>query len=137
MADRALPTITPETAHFWDGAKAGELCLQRCTPHGHVYFPPRFFCPRCGSRDIAVIKASGRAKLHSYIINHMKAPGFTPPFVVAVVELEEGVKMMANILGVEPSHDALELDMPLEVTFEALTDEISLPQWRPAQRAGE
>ena len=135
MSDRALPTVTPETAFFWDGAKAGELRLQRCTPHGHTYFPPRFFCPHCGSRDVAVVKASGRATLHSYIINHMPAPGMVPPFIVAVVELEEGVKMMGNILGVEQTHEAVQLDMPLEVAFEAVTPEISLPLFRPARSA--
>ncbi|WP_420391485.1 Zn-ribbon domain-containing OB-fold protein [Acuticoccus sp.] len=132
MSDRIMPTPTPETAHFWEGTRAGELRLQRCAPEGHVYFPPRPFCPKCGSRDVAVFAASGRGTLHSYIINHMKAPGMEPPFVVAVVELDEGPRMMANIMEVAPSHEALELDMPLEVTFERLSDEIALPQFKPA-----
>jgi len=131
MSERQIPTVTPETAHFWEGTKAGELRLQRCTPHGHTYFPPRPFCPHCGTRDVSVFKASGRAKLYSYIINHMKAPGFSGPFIVAVVELEEGPRMMSNILGVPQTHEAVELDMELEVTFEELSDEIALPQFKP------
>lgn len=131
MSERIIPTPTPETAHFWEGTKAGELRLQRCAPHGHTYFPPRPFCPECGSRDVSVFTASGRATLYSYIINHMKAPGMTPPFVVAVVELEEGPRMMSNIMECPPTHEALSLDMPLEVTFEALSDDIALPQFRP------
>lgn len=132
MSERIIPTPTPETAHFWEGTKAGELRLQRCVDTGTAYFPPRPFCPATGSRNVEVFVASGRATLHSYIINHMKAPGFTPPFVVAIVKLEEGPTMMSNIVGVEPTHEALKLDMPLEVTFEHLSDEIALPQFKPA-----
>ena len=61
--DRILPTPTPETRHFWEGCKAGELRLQRCTACQHSYFPPRPFCPGCGSRDVEVSPASGRATL--------------------------------------------------------------------------
>ena len=132
MSERIIPTPTPESQHFWDGAKAGELLIQECNSCAAKYFPPRPFCPECGSRDVKVIKASGKAKLYSYIINHLKAPGFEPPFVVGVVELEEGPRMMSNILDVEPKPEALELDMPLEVTFEQLSDDIFLPQFKPA-----
>lgn len=132
MADRVVPVPTPETAHFWEGAKAGELRLQRCRSCREMYFPPRPFCPECGSRDVAVEKASGRATLHSYVINHLPSPGREGPFAVAVVELEEGPRMMSNILDCPQTPEALVLDMALEVTFETLTDEISLPQFRPA-----
>ena len=131
--DRIIPQPTPETQHYWDGAKRGELLLQTCNSCNHTYFPPRPFCPECGSRDVKVVKASGKGRLYSYIINHLPSPGYTPPFTVAIVELEEGVRMMTNLLDVEPDPDKLELDMPLEVTFEKLTDEISLPQFKPAK----
>ena len=132
MAERALPIPTPETQHYWDGAKEGELRLQRCDACAHAYFPPRPFCPQCSSRAVSVFAASGRATLHSYVINHMKAPGLTPPYAVAVVELEEGPRLMSNILDCPATPEALVLDMPLEVTFEKVTDEITLPQFRPA-----
>lgn len=131
--DRIIPQPTPETQHYWDGAKRGELLLQTCKSCNHTYFPPRPFCPECGSRDVEVIKASGKGRLYSYIINHMKAPGYEPPFAVAVVELEEGPRIMTNILECEQTPEALQLDMPLEVTFEKLSDEISLPQFKPAK----
>ena len=131
--DRIIPQPTPETQHYWDGARRGELLLQTCNSCNHTYFPPRPFCPECGSRDVAVVKASGKGRLYSYIINHMKAPGYEPPFAVAVVELEEGPRIMTNILECEPTPEALQLDMPLEVTFEKLSDEISLPQFKPAK----
>ena len=132
MTDRTLPIPTPETRHYWDGAREGELRLQRCNACDHAYFPPRPFCPECSSRDVAVFKASGKGTLYSYVINHLKSPGYEPPFAIAVVELEEGPRMMANILDCPQTPEALVLDMALEVTFEKLTDEITLPQFKPA-----
>ncbi|MGB1005637.1 MAG: Zn-ribbon domain-containing OB-fold protein [Thalassobaculaceae bacterium] len=129
---RVIPVPTPETQHYWDGAKAGELRLQRCTDCGHIYFPPRPFCPHCGSRAVEVFTASGRGRLFSYVINHLPSPGFTPPFAIAVVELEEGPRLMSNIVDCPQTPEALKIDMPLEVTFETLTDEITLPQFKPA-----
>ena len=132
MTERPLPTITPETRHFWEGTKSGELRLQKCAACSHVYFPPRPFCPKCASPDIDVVRASGRATLYSYVIHHRAAPGFTPPYAIAVVALEEGPRMMTNIVGIEQTPQALQLDMPLEVLFEPMSDEISLPLFRPA-----
>ena len=132
--DRVLPEPTPETQHFWDGCKAGELLLQRCTECSKSYFPPRPFCPKCGSRKVEVYKATGKAKLWSYVINHRPAaPGFTPPYAIAIVELDEGPRMMSNILDCPQTPEALELDMRLEVAFEKLDDKITLPQFRPAK----
>jgi uncharacterized protein len=130
---RPLPQPTPETQHFWDGARAGELRLQRCDDCRHVYFPPRPFCPSCGSRSVTVFNASGRAKLHSYVIHHRPVPGFTPPYAIAVVELQEGPKMMTNIVDCPQTPEALQLDMQLEVTFQAQNETISLPFFRPVR----
>jgi len=130
---RPLPTPTPETQHYWDGAKQGELRLQTCNSCNHTYFPPRPFCPECSSRDVKVVKATGKGRLFSYIINHLPTPGFKPPFAVAVVELEEGPRMMSNILECEQTPEALQLDMPLEVTFVKESDDITLPQFKPAK----
>ena len=132
MSERAIPKPTPETQHYWDGTKAGELRLQRCKSCDGAYFPPRPFCPECSSRDVEVFTASGKATLYSYVINHMKSPGFEPPYAIAVVELEEGPRLMSNIVDCPQTPEALVLDMPLEVTWEVLTDEITLPQFRPA-----
>jgi uncharacterized OB-fold protein len=135
MTQRPLPAITPETKHFWEGTQAGELRLQKCAACMHVYFPPRPFCPRCAAQDVQVFRASGRATLYSYVIHHRPTPGFTPPYSIAVVQLEEGPRMMTNIVDSEQTPEALQLDMPLEVAFERLTDEISLPLFRPARGA--
>ena len=133
---RALPQPTPETRHFWDGAKAGELRLQKCRACSQVYFPPRPFCPNCTCRDVVLMRASGRATLHSYVIHARPAPGFDAPYSIAVVELAEGPRMMTNIVGCAQTPEALRLDMPLEVTFEKQTDQITLPLFRPASTPG-
>src|ERR1700680_5035637 len=130
---RARPKPTPETQHFWDGTLAGELTLQRCDACANVYFPPRPFCPACASRKVSVFKASGKAKLYSYVIHHRPVPGFTPPYAIAVVELDEGPRMMSNIVDCPQTPEALELDMKLEVAFEKLDDDITLPLFRPVR----
>lgn len=130
----SCPKPTPETLHFWEGTKLGELRLQRCSHCESSYFPPRPFCPQCHSDDIEIFAASGRAKLYSYVISHRPSPGFTPPYSIAVVELEEGPRMMSNIIDCPQTPEALVLDMPLEVVFSPLTDEIALPHFRPVER---
>ncbi len=135
MADKSkipVPTPTPETQHFWDGTRVGELRLQRCKDCCQVYFPPRPFCPACASKEISVFAASGKATLYSYIINERHHPAFDGPYSIGVVQLEEGPRMMSNIINVPQTPEALILDMPLEVTFENLDDEISLPYFQPA-----
>jgi uncharacterized OB-fold protein len=130
---RALPKPTPETQHFWDGCKAGELRLQRCGACARSYFPPRPFCPHCASRDVEVYAASGRATLYSYVINHRPRPDMgTEPHSIAVVTLAEGPRMMTNIVDCPQTSEALQLDMPLEVTFQPQTEEITLPFFKPA-----
>ncbi len=131
---RPIPVPTPETEHFWRGTKAREIRLQRCSRCDKAYFPPRPFCPSCGSRDVSVFKASGRATLYSYIVSHRDAPGFKAPYAIAVVELEEGPRMMSNIVECPQTPDALVLDMPLEAVFEPLDDTITLPLFRPRGR---
>lgn len=105
--------------------------LQRCDACMRAYFPPRPFCPKCGSRSVTVFEASGRASLYSYAIQHRAAPGFIPPYAVAVVTLEEGPRMMTNIVECPQTPEALDLDMPLELTFRREDAPIMLPVFRP------
>ncbi len=135
MADirKPLPQPTPETQDFWDGAKAGNLRLQKCTECANVYFPPRPFCPECASRSVESFNATGKGTLHSYVINHRPAPGFEAdaPYAIAVVMLDEGVKMMTSMVNVAQTPEALQLDMPVEVAFDAVSEAISLPKFQP------
>ena len=129
---KPLPQPTPETQHFWDGTRTGELRLQACSDCRHTYFPPRPFCPKCSSRNVIETRASGKAALHSYVIHHRPSPGFVPPYAIAVVELDEGPRMMTNIVGCPQTPEALRLDMLLEVTFEKQNDAITLALFKPA-----
>src|SRR5262249_13715976 len=111
---RPQPLPTPETQHYWEGTALGELRLQRCRACEPPYFPPQPFCPACSSDHIEIIRSSGRASLHSYVITNLAAPGFDAPYVIAVVELDEGPRLLTNVVGVEPDPDALPLDLPVE-----------------------
>ncbi|WP_207537913.1 Zn-ribbon domain-containing OB-fold protein [Sabulicella rubraurantiaca] len=132
-SQRPKPLPTPETQHFWDGLRRGELLLQRCGDTGRAYFPPRPFSPFTGTRDVQVFRASGRATLYSYVIHHRPAPGFTPPYAIAVVTLEEGPRLMTNIVDCPQTPEALVLDMELELAPTPLDEEITLPLFRPAK----
>lgn len=133
MTTRQIPKPTPETQHFWDGTRRSELLLQRCDACAHAYFPPRPFCPACGSREVTVFAASGKATLYSYVIQQRPTPGFDGPYALAVVTLAEGPRMMTNIVGCPQTPEALVLDMPLETVFEPIDADITLPLFRPVQ----
>ena len=134
MPPRMLPEPTPETRHFWDGCKEGELRLQRCTACTESYFPPRPFCPKCACREVEVYKASGKAVLWSYVINQRPRPDMgTEPYAIAVVKLAEGPTMMTNIVDCPQTPEALQLDMAVQVSFAKQTDDISLPLFAPVK----
>jgi uncharacterized OB-fold protein len=128
-----LPKPTPETRPFWDAAKQHRLVIQACDDCGTRYFYPRPLCPACLSRRVRWIEASGHARLHTFVINHRPPRGFPipGPYVLGIVELDEGPRMMAVIVGVPADPAALRCDQPLEVTFEDVTPEITLPRFRP------
>jgi len=131
---RPLPAATPETQEFWDGLKRHELRIQRCNTCQRGYFYPRPFCPRpgCHSRDVEWINASGEGTLHSYVIAHRGHPAFEPPYVIAVVELAEGGRMMTNLVGIDdPTPDDLAIDAPVEIVYAETADaDIVLPHFR-------
>lgn len=129
---KPVPVPTPDSAPFWEGGRAGRLRIQRCSRCGVAFFYPRSSCPECGTEDVEWFDASGRATLHTYLINHLPAPGFDDgPYAIAVVELAEGPRMLTNIVGVEQTPEALVLDMPLVVEFDE-RDGVFVPVFRPA-----
>jgi uncharacterized OB-fold protein len=134
MPKRMLPEATPETREFWEGAKRHELRIQRCLDCKRAYFYPRPFCPHCASRNVEWFTASGKGTLYSYVIVHRGPPGFQDwlPYVIAVVQLQEGPRMMSNVINVEPTPEHLPPDLPLEVTWEQQSDDITLPLFQPA-----
>ena len=134
--NRPLPTpITPEAKPYWDGLKEHKLMLPKCDDCGKPFFYPRILCPNCHSRNISWIQASGKGKLFSFQIAHRSLnPAFKVelPCVVAMIELEEGPRMMSNLINVEPSPDVVKCDMPVEVVFEKQNDDVTLALFQPA-----
>lgn len=135
MADyrKPLPQATPETEEFWEGCKRGELRLQRSKQSGEAYFPPRPFFPKDPAQEVEWFTASGKGILYSYVINQRAAPGFEDdaPYAIAVVQLDEGPRLMTNIVNCEQTPEALKVGMPLEVVFEKATDEVTIPKFQP------
>ena len=134
--DRPLPQpMTPEARPYWDGLKQGKLMLPKCGDCGHTFFYPRVVCPRCHSRAITWIQATGKGRLHSFGIAHQsfnRAFKVKPPFVLAMIELEEGPHMASNLVNVAPDPQHVKCDMPVEVVFEKLTDDVTIPLFQPA-----
>ena len=137
--ERPLPQpITPEAKPYWEGTREGKLMLPKCQACGKAFLYPRVLCPSCSSRDITWIQASGRGRLYSFEIAHQilnKAFTVKTPVILAMVELEEGPRMLTNLVNVAPDPKALRCDMPVEVVFEKLTDQITLPMFQPAKTA--
>jgi len=136
MSDAArfdLPTIEAETIPFWEAAKEGRLLLKSCNACKAVHYYPRPFCPTCWSDDVEWIEASGRATLYTHstvYMNDLPPFGERVPYIAAVVDLDEGPRMMTEVVDCDARD--LEIGMPLEVTFRELTDEISIAIFRPA-----
>ncbi|MFQ5472166.1 MAG: Zn-ribbon domain-containing OB-fold protein [Dehalococcoidia bacterium] len=132
---KPLPSPSPETERFWEGCRNHELLLPFCRGCQNYFFYPRSFCPKCFSWDVEWRKASGRGKIYTFAIQYRAwHPGWADdvPYVNAMVDLEEGPRIYTNIVGVDPDPGNIQCDMPVEVVFEDVTAEITLPKFRPA-----
>ena len=128
-----IPTPDLETQPFWDGCREGVFLLRHCNACGEDHFYPRPFCPKCWSDDVSWKQASGRATLYTYSIVHQNdLPPFNErvPYVAAVVELDEGPRVMTNIEGTP--FDELRVGMAVTVDFRPLDDEITIAIFRAA-----
>jgi uncharacterized OB-fold protein len=129
---KPLPTLNDENRPFWESCQAGRLRLQQCGACGHVRYPISRFCPRCLSGEFEWAEMSGRGTVFSYIVFHRAYhPGFKDdvPYNVALVQLEEGPRMFSNIVGA--SNDAVRVGDPVQVVFDAVTPEVTIPRFRP------
>lgn len=130
---KPVPHPSPDTQRFWDGCKQHELWIPFCLTCEQHFFYPRPFCPRCFGWELEWRQVTGKATLYTYAIQYRpQGPGFEPPYVTAIVQLDEGPRMLSSLVDVEPDPEQIQCDMPLEVTFEEISDEISLPKFRPA-----
>jgi uncharacterized OB-fold protein len=137
MADYAkpLPVPDPVTRPFWDSLKAHAMQLQKCGDCGRHVFYPRAVCPHCFSKNLAWTPASGRGRLHTFALSYQppsQAFAGEVPYIIALVELEEGVRMMSTLVGVPPDPEKVRIGMPLEIVYDDVTDAVTLPKFRPA-----
>ncbi len=133
IAGRPLPEITPLSTPFWSAAKDRLLVLQQCDECGDVRFPPEVACPACGSQRHKWAAMSGKAALFSWTVAHPPLLPFfaeRAPWPVAVVQLEEGPRMVTNVIGVPP--EQFRIGMAMEAAFEDVAEDVTLVVFRPA-----
>ena len=132
--NKPLPEPDGDTKPFWNNCKEHKFTLQKCKECDHVRWPPSVICPQCHSRQIEWKEAEGSGKVYSYVVYHQPFhPAFKDdlPYVVAVVELKEGPHILTNITGC--GHKEVKCDMTVELTWEDVTEEFSLPKFQPAR----
>ena len=128
------PAITRDSEFFWEGLNGQRLLIRRCTRCAHLHHPPGPMCPKCHSSEWTAQQMSGRGVLHSYVIVHQpQLPGFSYPLPVALVELEEGVRLLGNLSGLAPS--AVYIGMPLQVEFVEVEPGYTLYAFREGGRS--
>jgi len=127
--DRAIPAppVDPVTRPFWDAAREGRFLIGLCRDTGRHFFYPRGVSPFTLSTNVELVAAKGTGRIYSYTVMRTREP-----YALAYVELEEGPRLMTNLVGIDD--DAIECDMPVEAVFEDATPEFSLPKFRPVQR---
>jgi uncharacterized OB-fold protein len=135
MASRLAPAITPDTQFFWNGLQERKLLIQRCGGCGALRHPPRPMCPKCRSLDWNPVESSGRGTVYSYVMPlEPRFPFFDYPYIVALVDLEEGVRLVSNLCGVDPAD--VTVGMPVEVFYRTFDNDLVLHQFRPAAAKG-
>jgi uncharacterized OB-fold protein len=130
--EKPLPNPNTESRPFWEYCKKHELRMQKCNDCGYIRYPPSIVCPRCHSIEAEWVKLTGKGKVASFVIFHHvynKAFANDIPYVAASIELEEGPRILSNIIDSKP--EDVKLDMPVEVKFEDITDEYTLYKFKP------
>lgn len=136
MADyvKPLPTINAETAPFWAAAKEHKLVIQKCKRCWNLQHFPRAICGACGNEEFEWVQSSGKGEVYSLTRVYMnRAPGWVDevPYVFAIIQLNEGIHMISNVVGT-PAEEVV-IGTPVEVIFEDVNDEVSIPKFKVAQ----
>jgi len=131
---KPLPVPDPVTKPFWDSLKTHAMQLQKGSKSGRFVYYPRAISPYDMSEELVWTPVSGRGVVHAFTIPHRHpnpAFGGEVPYVVALVELDEGVRMLTNLVGVDPTPEAVQVGLPVEIVYDDVTDEITLPKFKP------
>ncbi|HMC51653.1 MAG TPA: bifunctional MaoC family dehydratase N-terminal/OB-fold nucleic acid binding domain-containing protein [Acidimicrobiales bacterium] len=128
---RPRPAVTQDNSFFFEGARQGRLLIQRCASCRRLRHPPRPMCPHCRSLEWDTLEASGRGTVYSYVVNHHpKVPAFDYPLPIGLIELEEGTRLVSDLVGVDAAD--VHVGMPVEVEFASFDEELTLPVFHPA-----
>jgi len=125
--------INEDNSQYWEYCRKHELRMQQCKNCGFIRFPASILCPSCHSMDAEWVKMSGKGKVYSYIVfRQAYDPSYKDdiPYIVAIVQLDEGPRMESNLIGIDP--EKVKIDMPVELFFDDVTDDVSLPKFKPA-----
>jgi uncharacterized protein len=127
---RPAPVLTEDNHYYWDAALERRLVAQRCAACRRLRHPPRPMCPWCHSTDFELADLSGDGTLYSYaILHHPQHPAFEYPVIAALVDLEEGVRVLSNLVDVDP--DEISVGMPVRVDFRPTRQAGSVPVFKP------
>jgi uncharacterized OB-fold protein len=127
---RPAPIVAHDTEFFWEATRERRLVAQRCGVCGVLRHPPRPMCPQCNSLDIDIVELSGRGVVYSFsFVHYPQSPAFDYPVFAALVDLEEGVRLVTNL--VEVDKDSVQFDMPVEVVWAPAHDGYHIPLFRP------
>lgn len=130
---KPLPVPAPESVPFWEAAHEHKLMVQKCGSCGHLRFPPAAHCPECLSADHDWIEVSGRGRVFSFVTyQRLYNKGWEGeiPYIVALIELDEGPRLLSNLTGIDPKD--VTCDMPVKAVFDDVTPEVTLPKFAPA-----
>jgi uncharacterized protein len=129
---RPDPSVTEDSEVFWSGADDSRLVAQRCSACGALRHPPRPMCPHCHSLDFEPQELSGRGTVYSFaILHHPQNPAFEYPVLAALIDLEEGVRLMSNLRGLDPSD--IEIGMPVVVSYVPTVGGHQVPVFEPVR----
>jgi uncharacterized OB-fold protein len=130
VSARLAPSMTADTQFFWDAVREHRLLIQRCANCGMLRHPPRPMCPNCDSLEWGTIEASGRGNVISFVIpHHPPLPWFPEPYLVALIDLAEGTRVVSNLVGVAP--EDVTIGMPVRVRYEHFDGDVVLPLFEP------
>ena len=134
---KPIPVLDVETRPFWEACQKGRLMLQRCTDCGHIRFPPTHFCAKCRSVKCDWVESKGHGRVFSWIVVRHPVPrdvyAQEVPYVVALIELDEGVRIPSNIIDCKP--EDVSAGMPVSVVFRAVTPDVTLPLFQPVTKS--
>ena len=131
-----VPIPQQESDFYWQKCKEHELWLRNCQSCSKAYFYPRDICPNCYGRDTSWVKASGKGSLYTFgIVHQIPRPNYKGPvpFVVAIVQLDEGPLFPTNLININPDPETIKIGMPVEVVWDPITEDITLPKFQPSE----